>query len=83
MENGYLKLNLRDLGQAGINAVIAAVFIGLAGIVTTQGFDVFHADWVAIGHNVVNWAISAFVGSVGKDLLSNKKGMVLGIVSNK
>ncbi len=81
MEKGYLQLNLKDLGSAGINAVIAAIFIGLAGIVTTQGFDVFHADWVVIGHSVVNWAFAAFFGSVGKDLLSNKQGKVLGYFS--
>lgn len=81
MNTGYLQLNLKDIGSAGINAVVAAVFVGLAGIVTTQGFDVFHADWVVIGKTCVNWAFSAFVGSVGKDLLSNKKGEVLGLFS--
>lgn len=81
MNTGYLKLNWKDLGSAGINAVIAAVLVGLAGIVTTQGFDVFHADWLTIGHSVVNWAFAAFIGSAGKDLISNKQGKVLGMFS--
>ncbi len=81
MEKGYLRISLKDLGSAGINAVIAAILIGFAGLVTTPGFDVFHADWVAIGHSVVNWALAAFLGSIGKDLASDKQGKVLGLVS--
>lgn len=81
MNTGFLRINFRDLTSAAINAVIAAVLIGLYGIVSTEGFDVFHADWVAIGQNIVNWAFASFVGSIGKDLLSNKEGKVLGMFS--
>lgn len=80
---GLFKINVKDLSDAAINAVIAAVFVGLAGLVSTPGFDVFHADYFAILHSVVNWAVAGFVGSLGKDFLTTSQGNLMGMIKVK
>jgi len=80
MKSSLFTFTSKDAIQAAINAVIAAVVIGLYSLVTKEGFDLFHTDWVALGQSVVNWAFAAFVGSLGKDLLTTKKGNILGMI---
>lgn len=65
--------------DAILTAASAAVLVGLYGIVTTQGFDVFSADWVAIGKQMTNLGVIAAVVSLGKDFLSTKEGSLLNV----
>lgn len=71
-------LTKQDFISGVTNAVIAAVFVGLAGLVTTPGFDVFHADWIGILHSVINWGFAGFIGSLGKSFVSDSEGKILG-----
>ena len=73
-------VKMKDAGQALVNAVIAGVVIALAGVAQQSGFDVFSADWAAIGKIAFNAAFAAFVGSLGKDFLTTKEGNLLGAV---
>lgn len=77
--NGILTLNGTSVLDAVLWAVIAAVLTGLVSLVGTAGFDVFSANWVMIGHNMVNLAFTAGVLSLGQDLLSTNSGSFLGI----
>lgn len=76
-------LNKKDYINGAINAVIAAIVIGLAGVVSQNGFDIFSANWTNILHIVINAAFAAFVGSLGKNLMTTSDGKVLGAVSVK
>lgn len=76
-------LQKKDYINGAINAVIAAVIIGLAGVVSQNGFDVFAANWSDIIRIVINAAFAAFVGSLGKNLMTTSEGKVLGAVSVK
>lgn len=81
MESNIFKLNLKDISQSAVNAVIAAVVVGFYGIVTTEGFDLFSADWASILQSVINWAFAGFIGSVGKRFLQDSEGTVhLGVM---
>ena len=80
MESKLFTVKMKDLGQAAINAVIAGVVIALAGVVGQSGFDIFSADWGAIGKIAINAAFAAFVGSVGKDFLTTRGGNLLGAI---
>ena len=80
MKSSFFTFTSKDAIQAAINAVIAAVVIGLYSLVTKEGFNLFNTDWVSLGQSVINWAFAAFVGSLGKDLLTTKKGNVLGMI---
>lgn len=74
--SGLFKLNVHDLAQAAVNAAVAAIVVGLFGLVTTAGFSVFTAPWLEIGKSVVDWGFIAFIGSVGSALLTNKEGRI-------
>lgn len=78
-----MNLKLKDLGDAAINALVAGIVIGLGGVVSQSGFDVFSADWNVILHLVINASFAAFIGSSGKDFLTTSKGNVAGLIPVK
>lgn len=77
MNSEMFHLNLNDFAKGAVTAVISAVVMSLAGIMS-NGFDVFNADWHAILNLAINSAIAAFLGYMGKNLLSDSDGRVLG-----
>lgn len=82
--SALFRLNGNQIVQGAINAVLAAIVVGLYGIVTTPDFNLFTADWSEIGKSVLNWAFAAFVGSAGKAFLTDKEGTVnLGVAKIK
>lgn len=81
--SSLFKLNKKDLMQAATNAIVIGVVSVLYGVANSAGFDVFTADWISIGHMVVNASISAFVASLGSSFLTTKEGKVLGAISVK
>ncbi len=83
MNSTMFKLNLKDVGHSAINAVIAAIVIGLAGVVSKSGFDIFNTDWTPIIHQTINWAFAAFIGSIGKTFVSDDDGKVFGKIAGK
>lgn len=82
MENGILKLDLASVADAVVTAVTVAVVGAFYGVVSTQGFDVFAADWGNIFHMMVNLTFVTAVISLYRDLISTSKGSVLGITPN-
>jgi hypothetical protein len=80
MTSGFLKLNSRDFVKGLATAVIAGVFIAVVGVFSQPNFDLFTVDWVAVGHLAANAAVSAFIGYIGKNLLSDSDGKFLGRV---
>ncbi len=82
-KNGMLRISLSDIVKGGITAVIAAVVVTLAGVFQSAGFDVFSADWGSILTMTINAAVSAFVGYIGKNLLTDSSGAFMGINSTK
>lgn len=73
------NVSSKEIINGAVNAVVAAVVVGLYGIVTTSGFDVFQADWSTILKSVINWAFAGFIGSFGKNFLTNSEGKILGV----
>ena len=76
MPSGFLKLNLNDLAKGTIVAVGAALFTYLAGALNAPGFDWASLDW----QYVLKIAVTSFIGYVGKNLLSDESGKVLGCI---
>lgn len=79
MKNGIFKIDWATIIDAVLTAVVTAVVVAVYGVVTTTGFNVFTADWVVIGQNVVNLAVIAGVVSFGKDFLSTSSGSLVGV----
>lgn len=79
MQNGIFKVNLANIGDAVLTAVVAAMFVALYGIVTTPGFDVLAVHWAQLGHQMLNLAIVAAFVSIGKDFFSTNSGSLLGV----
>lgn len=82
-KTSFFTISGKDAINAAVNAVVAGVVIGLAGVVTKEGFDVFTVQWSGVLHQMINWAFAAFVGSLGKSLLTTKQGNVLGMIAVK
>jgi len=78
MSSEMLRLNLGDLARGGFTAVVAALVITLYGVVIQEGFDLFATDWGQIGASALNAAFAAFIGYVGKNLMTDSSGKVLG-----
>ena len=76
--SGLFKLNLNDLIKGLTTAVVAGVIFALAGIVGGANFNLFTADWTSILTTALNAAFAAGVGYLGKNLLSDQNGAVLG-----
>lgn len=77
--NGIFTLDWGSIADAIVMAVVLALVAALYGVVTTAGFDVFGADWVAIGKNMVNVGFIAAVVSLAQNFLSTNQGSVLGL----
>lgn len=72
-------MNFAAVVDAVLTAVVAAVLGAAVLLVTTTGFDVFTANWVAIGHSMANIAVIAGVVTLGKNFLSTNSGSLLGV----
>lgn len=79
MQNGIFKLDLASVADAVLTAVVLAGVGAFYGVVTTQGFDFFSADWGSIGRMMVNISFVTATISLAKDLISTTNGSVLGI----
>ena len=79
MQNGIFTFNWATIADSAVMAAVAAVIVGVVGIVQAPNFDLFAANWAAIGHSVANWGVIAFVITFGQDFLSTKQGSVLNI----
>lgn len=73
------NVNSKELINGAVNAVVAAVVVGLYGIVSKDGFDLFSVDWSPVLHSMLNWAFAGFIGSVGKSFMTTSSGKVLGV----
>lgn len=79
MQNGIFKTNWGTVADSVFTAVVAAVLTAFGSIVVGGNFDVFTANWIAIGHSMVNIGFIAGVTVLLKDLLSTNSGSLLGI----
>lgn len=78
LQSAFLRLNTNDFIKGAVTAVFAGVIFAVAGVVSANGFDVFTADWGAIGQLALNAAIAAFVGYLGKKFVTDDQGKVFG-----
>ena len=78
MNSKLWQIGGRDALTALANAVFAAIIVVLYGIVTTSGFDLFSADWISIGKQVINSVFIVFISSLGMAFGIDKNGKILG-----
>jgi len=83
MNSQLFQINLKELFQAALTAIVASVVLVVYKLVTAPGFDVFLVDWTSLGQSLVNSAISAFVGVIGLKFISNSDGKVMGGFNEK
>lgn len=74
------KLKINDLMKGAITAAITAVVAMVYVIFQTPDFNLFSADWMSIGKEVFNAAFLAFVGYLGKNLITDSEGKVGGVI---
>lgn len=59
-------------------AILTGAFLAIASIVGAHDFDVFTADWLAIGKTMVNGGFAAFVGYILKNFFTASNGKIVG-----
>lgn len=83
MKSGIFKLYTSDFVRGLITAIFSAVIIALYAIVTVGDFSFFNVNWNVVGKQMTDVAGVTFVSYVFKNLLSDKKGAVLGIIGGE
>lgn len=73
------KLNLMDVFRGFVVAILTGAWLAIAGLFV-QDFDVFSADWTAIGKLAVNGGFFSFAGYITKNLLTADNGKVLKVL---
>ena len=73
---------IKGLFTAVIAAVVVAIVSALHSVFAVPDFDILTVDWPLVLHTMLNAAIlaaeGAFAGYIGKNLLSDENGAVLG-----
>lgn len=72
-------LDFGSIADALVTAVVFAVVAAFVTLVSKGNFDLFTADWGAIGVSMANIGFVAGVLSIGQSLLSTNTGSVLGV----
>lgn len=70
--SGLFRLNMSDLVKGLVVAVTSAVFTTVAQLINAPGFDLYTFDWAL----VLKIAVSAAVGYLGKNLITDAEGTV-------
>lgn len=84
METSKLfNVSSNEILKGAISAVVASVIVGLYGIVSQSGFDLFSVEWMPVLKMMLNWAFAGFVGSLGRNFGTDKEGKFLGVVDVK
>lgn len=78
MNSAILRLDSSDFIKGATTAVFTAVIVMLAGVATAPDFNVFAVNWAILLQQSVSIGIAAFVGYIGKNLVSDQNGAVLG-----
>lgn len=73
------KLNWTDVVRGLVVAILTGAFLAVVGIFGSE-FDVFTADWVAIGKSMVNGGFAAFVGYILKNFLTADNGKIVKVI---
>lgn len=76
MNSAFLRLNLKDVARGLVVAVIVVVLGAIQAAVQTKGLDVAAYDWAGI----LDVAWQAAVAYLGKNLISDSDGKVLGAI---
>ena len=74
MPSNLFRLGQSDFIKGVVVAVAAALFTYLASALNAPGFSFASLDWAYI----MKIAVTAFVGYVGKNFLSDSQGKVFG-----
>ena len=76
MNSSLFRLNAADFARGAALAVIVALLGAVQQALSAHGFDVAAYDWGTI----LNVALTAFGGYLGKNFLSDDTGKVLGSI---
>lgn len=78
MNSEMFKLKLMDVARGAITAVLAALFVTLAGVFNTAGFDVFSANWGEILGSALNASLAAGGAYLTKNFFTDSEGKMFG-----
>lgn len=74
MQSALGKLNSSDWLRGAITAVYGGVALAVGGILLSKGFDIWTADWKAIGMLAMNGAFGGLIGYMLKNVTTDSNG---------
>lgn len=80
MTNSLFTLNRKDFFNGMIVAVAGSVFAMLYGLLQTPEFNLMTANWGLIGSQMLQVAVTSFMGYLSKNLFSDQNSNLLGKV---
>lgn len=83
LPEGMFTLNKWDFTYGVINAVMAAVIFALGSIVSQENFSVYHVNWEIVFNTAIKAAMAALVGHLGSSFVTDKKGVVAGVIATR
>jgi hypothetical protein len=69
-----------DVARGAVTAAFAGSFVVVGSVVLQSGFDVFTADWEAIGKMSINAGIASFFGYIMKNFFTDESGKMFGVL---
>lgn len=76
MQSALGKLNSSDWVRGAITAVYGGAVLAVSGILLAKGFDIWSADWKAIGMLAMNGAFGGFIGYLLKNATTDSDGTI-------
>lgn len=74
MESKLFRVNFKDIGRGLLVAVFTAILVKVAAVVNVPGFQFASFDFTSL----IGVAVSAMVGYLTKNFLTDSSGTVLG-----
>ena len=74
------RLNLRDISKGLVTAIFSSVVVVLYSVTAKEGFDLFNADWAAIGQQALSAGFVTLIGYLGKNAITDSTGKVGGVL---
>lgn len=76
--SGMFTLNLSDIQKALLMAVLSGIVLPVSLAAQTQGFDVFHINWIQILDVALTGGFVGGVTYLAKNFFSDSTGRVFG-----
>ena len=77
-KSAMFRLSSNDFIRSAATSIFVAGIAALYGLTSQGSFDLFSADWVAVGKLVINSSFIAFMARISEKFVTASNGKVFG-----